>query len=1304
MTPKKAPADPTGNTTSDGSGDEAVFDDQARAARLHEQGLRKTAEKHWYLRYDPTTKTIRRVWTEKAWWRGLVIALIVSIAAVVYGVGYLRLSSAVFWYPLDVSLPDLTITTNSCDVYLSTEGAPYDFAGVGSDGYIRSEVRSDLCGFDYAYQGTKRCLSVQASLLAYPDLARGPDKIFDRLSNSITVVRRFDLANPVLDERRGERCKIAAYWGGNVKVVMLPGPGKLHIMNHRTMGFDYTNRSISVIGPLAPSSSSSSNLDSFASLRFENMVAREVIVRGFARVGVWLHNVTATGRIEVTDVQTGVFDLRTPVSVALTTPASACVGGGSVLRTNASTYLALNASSSAGSPAVPVLVVPVRPASFDVGVHVWNPSGVFANNTYGFSVISTLVPLPPENVTASSTNATTVSNSSAALVLSTDALPVFPDESLAAVGGIRRVEFRPSDLARFKDTLDSLPRNSRLITYLQMVGALSRPQLVSESWVSAKTSASFLSLFTLAILEPVPAVVHLNARAGLCPSCGRAAKCSALPPPLPLHQNPAVAATPVFACTASASDDSYLSLTQRMFLPVLTALPDFISTKLEIVYLAPPRDDACYYNFTLSKQERMAQCRTPFFQWPIALAAFVPNPSSTDTFSVVPADLGLGPQGGILGLFILSLVTGLFVSTGIIAGLVIFARKRFIVSRIDTLVRDEQARLAVGFLAVRSAKHWTRYSKNSKSNLYEELDFSTTESGVLTIGSVVDGSFSRRLRRFIADPRPRVPRTGFLGALGLGPMRDPDTRPPEEAFGYTLRAADRVRRMVDVAQTLSRKLLLLERSTASLFLVELAARSIRPPSTNPSVEEASYWARAHSFTKEITVLLVSVLVCVLPAATMYYPASALSAISLRTQDSFEGRESFSTAFAFVGLALACHVLTVVGFVLSTHQNTGYHLKSWKRGASSSFVDENKEKKQDRARKQSEDAGKGGGGLKSVVLEVHDKVVGAVRRRTGGGVVPSSAGRGSGGGGGGDDDDDEDDVYGGVIIKPAMTASEMRWHKVSVFFQASASVVIVGATWMSLYFFAICAQWTLLGLFVNPTKAAPFAVGFCGVVSHVVALKSRLYRNYNAILSFLQEGIAAQRNKQEEASANARAATSDTSADKDKGAGPAKPRKIWFPEDIPAEELRLVMDKANLNVRTIVIALVSSTAVIVAVLIFLYIGIGALTDTDDPISSLIGSGLSITTVLGLSLGQSPPSSEGELKQLASKLEGVYRKIKSNPTFAASESALTVLRKAASHFKGEEQQASAAAAAAVSEIKGGVENDDEYDLDKDGFDMF
>ena len=160
-----------------------------------------------------------------------------------------------------------------------------------------------------------------------------------------------------------------------------------------------------------------------------------------------------------------------------------------------------------------------------------------------------------------------------------------------------------------------------------------------------------------------------------------------------------------------------------------------------------------------------------------------------------------------------------------------------------------------------------------------------------------------------------------------------------------------------------------------------------------------------------------------------------------------------------------------------------------------------------------------------------------------------------------------------------------------------SFAIYVAIFFSLNILFLSGMWVLLGLFINPTKVAPFAAGIGGLIGHIVSTRASLTARYNMIALRVRIGIAAYRNslnalalKRFDSSRQHTALV--VSAEGQTADSPEDIRKKldeWtrsvFPDDITEEEVRALLSHRGINMRRFLIALVSSTVVIVFVLIF-----------------------------------------------------------------------------------------------------------------------
>lgn len=1193
---------------------------KAAAEQVVIRTMAKKASKSWFLNWDPVTKTMRLWWTENPFWRVVAMAIVLMGFVVGLGFGYLANSTAIYAVVLNPDYPTINIVTNMCDVYINS-GVDWGYQdGLGYDSYVRASV-DPACSQTGVF-----CLSIQADLnFYYPMLnPKTSQPFFDKATNTLTVNRVFETSTGGGDERRGARCKIIARWGGNVDIKLTEGDGnKLHVFNDRFRGLNYRNHTFRV---------SSVSETSFVAVWLRDATFRSIDI-AVTKAAIYLKNVTVESSVSVA-MTSGVFDMSTSQNVRFDSPATACLSGGGVYRRSATRYDLFNTTGAGvvdpGTALwqLPVVLSAFRPYSVDAAVTVWATDGL-QGDKYAFQTISVESPDPVAMVLSNGTNATSAvlpTNNTASLNASTVATTV-----LNADGRFLQANFSQESVDRLQKLAESTATLARILIYTHMSGAYPRAQFSADSWVATKLSPTFMSIFTFGILAPELSVVHLNARRGFCPAMlRRDTDCPTV------RRIESSFATPVFGCTAPAADEFYWG---NKLLPVFGVinrqLPVLATSQLRTLVGASPFDLSCWTNPALASAKKTEVCLNDQGGY---IPVFVSN-GFTGAIKYLNVSLLAGPNPLVMVLVILSLVVGAAVALGIIAVVAVFAKTRFVLFRMDALIQDERARELLQLCLTSTC---TTYGNSDFE--YNKFDLSMTKKGLTSIGEVVQSPFIKRLIDVYLTKG-----TLLLKMAGDFVRRNDQVRTAEilDAEGEVLQNC----------ALLSHKLLLLERSSTALFLVELSAQSVPGPSPHPSIEESVYWAKTHVFLKEVQVVFISFCILLLPPAALYYPAIAVPEGTVFYCDQFEGVESIALRWGLLSLAWMSHFLVALGFLFAGLSRTGYELPSWK------WRSKNKYKFGDE--------------------------------------VPEPVDFGKG-----------------------FNPRTYLWHRVTMFFLNLATFAILLTGVVSLGFLVTTAQWTLLGLFLNPTKAAPFAAGIAGIVTHVVSLKQNLFSTYDNIASYTRTGIAnfTNLNNQaklmaakagmktpeeraalkmvltargdEDSAASARLEASKKivgkamashadQADFGEEAGAMAPidqqevkvdenladlRKTVYPDEILEDVIRNLLNRKGINFRRIVLTIVSSTLVIIAVLVFLFIGLLATTDSKDGVSSIIGTILSLGTVGGLSLGQKPDGGVEKIKQIADGLISDYRRTlqKNNLTFSAEDNVLEVISTAAKTF--------------------------------------
>lgn len=225
-----------------------------------------------------------------------------------------------------------------------------------------------------------------------------------------------------------------------------------------------------------------------------------------------------------------------------------------------------------------------------------------------------------------------------------------------------------------------------------------------------------------------------------------------------------------------------------------------------------------------------------------------------------------------------------------------------------------------------------------------------------------------------------------------------------------------------------------------------------------------------------------------------------------------------------------------------------------------------------------------------------------------------------------------------------------------------------------FIFATCvfiaAQWSVLGLFVNPQKTAPFASAITGIIAHIVFLRRSFYRRYDIIVDKFKEAVAARMNQ---VALDKVVSRDQAKASRDQAkAGAGNPGAAEFvrsfAKDVKQSDVEAVMEELGLTVNALVWMTITSTIVIVFWLFFLLIGLGAFADRQDSLTSVIGSTLSFLTVIATSLGAGSTDSPDELSVIVHKLVEYHHDRKENTLtqFDISEGVITSSHKAAIHF--------------------------------------
>jgi hypothetical protein len=370
-------------------------------------------------------------------------------------------------------------------------------------------------------------------------------------------------------------------------------------------------------------------------------------------------------------------------------------------------------------------------------------------------------------------------------------------------------------------------------------------------------------------------------------------------------------------------------------------------------------------------------------------------------------------------------------------------------------------------------------------------------------------------------------------------------------------------------------------------------------------------------------------------------------------DQNEPPESTVISFLVLTAGMLGHVLAALSIVFYTSSRTGFELARWRRGEASQ-----QEAALERART------KGGRGK-----QAGDSAA-TVDRAGDGGPLPRYT----------------------TAFDPKMTRSLMRKYKIARYSMLVLSTFLGFLTIVSVFYACVVGQWVLLGLYLNPQVAAVWAAGLTGVLFHIIRLRALLMGQYDKVLNIVKTGVARFKNAANRAerlrvaqSAGFKDASWPPPRSAADGAGidgyddegtlqsprtlaeaalPGGADVVVYPDDITDAELRPLLSRRGISMRVIVLSILSSTLLIICVLAFLVIGIYAATDPQDDVASILGAGMSLISVAGVSFAKGPQVDDLHLKQLAARIVNDFERAqdKNRLTFDAKDSALAVISKA------------------------------------------
>jgi hypothetical protein len=579
----------------------------------------------------------------------------------------------------------LTIETNMCDVYITTEKREAVHDGHSLDSYINAQFRpKDEMGL----------MSVQVT--------RGFYRVsYDPATNTLSLVKRFEERTGLegADERRGVRCKVVAWWAGSVTVTLVAGPGKLHFFNHRFYGrFFDPGSAIRVKADMA-------SPESFVLVSLHNAEVADIEVSA-PRGVVHLRNNTAS-RMNVT-LGRGVIEVQSRQALRLKTSAGlqACLSAGGILPASAAEYALFNTTAPLNAtslvlPSTSLTVVGLAEDNLDVAVTVWAPDGIRKDGRLDFvSAVVGATEAAAENATAGSNSTTSLSAEAAAVL---------------AASPLQPVVFRDSDLAKLRAVRATAEGNSVILMYTHITGAgVVRPVIRATSWVSAKLTSPFLGLASLFILDPPLTILHINAVKGFCPAMPRA-NTTCVPSGVMPDQH---------LCSADAVDLSFNEGLLRTYRAMVASDPDLVSGPRGGIFGWRVRDDWC---LTRDTEVDRSLCLRDL---PVGHVTFFKNNFTGSTnFSATALDRGAQP--GILAMIILSMIVAIIIPTGLLIWMVRESVTRAKFFRTDRLIQDDRATALVEEL-VRSVKDLCEFSKRNGEPK-------------LTIGEVVGFKFMGKL-------------------------------------------------------------------------------------------------------------------------------------------------------------------------------------------------------------------------------------------------------------------------------------------------------------------------------------------------------------------------------------------------------------------------------------------------------------------------------------------------------------------------------------------------------------------------------
>jgi len=227
-----------------------------------------------------------------------------------------------------------------------------------------------------------------------------------------------------------------------------------------------------------------------------------------------------------------------------------------------------------------------------------------------------------------------------------------------------------------------------------------------------------------------------------------------------------------------------------------------------------------------------------------------------------------------------------------------------------------------------------------------------------------------------------------------------------------------------------------------------------------------------------------------------------------------------------------------------------------------------------------------------------------------------------------------------IVPQDLNAARRRqifWIVYSVAFMIEFSIAVI--------YVMVVSLWVMLGLLIDPTKVAPFAMGIMGVYTHLITMRSKLKSFYESIVNGVKQQIADFKTEAERDTTN----------------------KIYGIEDVQLAEFKDILEKFGCSTRTLMVILATSTVAIIAILVFLFIGMNAF-EGPTGVKSIISSFMAVGAAIGVNVGKSPAKGAGKLKRLIDRIFLEWKKQQGAGDFGFSldEKLTDMLDRAETHF--------------------------------------